>query len=229
MDAISPVWFKPDGSELDNGGLGTPVSGPTRRLTADGINGMTSIGHDTLKTRRTLTVGGKSYDYFSLAEAAKSLGDLSRLPVSLKVLLENVLRFEDGRSYKVEDAKSIVGWREKASSHKEVPFKPARYSDAGLYRRSRRRRSRRDARWHYPVGRRSGEVNSLVPVDLVIDHSIQVDVSATSGAPAKNEELEFERNGERYRFLRWGRRTRSTTSGLCPPAPASATRSTWIT
>ena len=87
---------------------------------------MTAVGHDTLKTRRTLTVEGKEYAYFSLPEAAKTLGDISRLPVSLKVLLENVLRFEDGRSYKVDDAKAIVGWLENASSSKEVPFKPAR-------------------------------------------------------------------------------------------------------
>ncbi len=90
----------------------------------DGIIDMTAIGHDTLKTRRTLTVGGKAYDYYSLPEAAKSLGDLSRLPVSLKVLLENVLRFEDGRSYKVEDAKSIVGWLEKASSSRKYRSSP---------------------------------------------------------------------------------------------------------
>ena len=75
---------------------------------------MTAVGHDTLKTRRTLTVEGKDYEYFSLPEAAKALGDISRLPVSLKVLLENVLRFEDGRSYKTEDAKAIVGWLENA-------------------------------------------------------------------------------------------------------------------
>ena len=87
---------------------------------------MKAIGQDTLKTRRTLTVQGKSYDYFSLPEAAKSLGDISRLPVSLKVLLENVLRFEDGTSYTVDDAKAIAGWLTAAHSDKEVPFKPAR-------------------------------------------------------------------------------------------------------
>ena len=74
---------------------------------------MTAIGKDTLKTSRTLNVAGKEYTYFSLPEAAKTLGDISRLPVSLKVLLENVLRFEDGRSYKVDDAKAIIGWLEK--------------------------------------------------------------------------------------------------------------------
>ena len=83
---------------------------------------MKSVGHDSLKTARTLTVQGKTYTYFSLPEAAKAIGDISRLPVSLKVLLENVLRFEDGRSYTVDDAKAIAGWLAKASSTQEVPF-----------------------------------------------------------------------------------------------------------
>src|ERR1700689_5457038 len=165
---------------------------------------MTSIGHDTLKTRSTLTVGGKSYDYFSLPEAAKTLGDFSRLPVSLKVLLENVLRFEDARTYKVEDAKSIVGWLEKASSSKEVPFKPARIlmQDFTGVPAVVDLAAMRDG--IIRLGGDPAKVNPLVPVDLVIDHSVQVDVFATPDAPAKNEALEFERNGERYRFLRWG-------------------------
>ena len=165
---------------------------------------MTAIGQDTLKTRRTLKVGGKEYDYFSLPEAAMSLGDFSRLPVSLKVLLENVLRFEDGRSYTVDDAKSIVGWLEKASSVREVPFKPARILmqdftgvpavvDLAAMRDGITR-----------LGGNPQKVNPLVPVDLVIDHSVMVDVYATPDALKKNEDIEFERNGERYRFLRWG-------------------------
>ena len=203
MDGKCPVWFKPDQYERDNGGLRLRV-GVCPRSTTDGIIGMTSIGHDTLKTRRTLTVGGKSYDYFSLPEAAKTLGDLSRLPVSLKVLLENVLRFEDGRSYTVDDAKSIVGWLEKASSSKEVPFKPARILmqdftgvpavvDLAAMRDGITR-----------LGGDPNKVNPLVPVDLVIDHSVQVDYFASPDAVQKNEDVEFERNGERYRFLRWG-------------------------
>src|ERR1700687_2871474 len=165
---------------------------------------MTSIGHDTLKTRRTLTVGGKSYDYFSLPEAAKTLGDISRLPVSLKVLLENTLRFEDGRSYKVDDAKAIVGWLEKASSTKEVPFKPARILmqdftgvpgvvDLAAMRDGITR-----------LGGKPEKVNPLVPVDLVIDHSVMVDYAGSADALDKNIAMEFDRNGERYRFLRWG-------------------------
>src|SRR6201996_8718121 len=165
---------------------------------------MTAVGHDTLKTRRTLTVEGKRYDYFSLLEAAKTLGDLSRLPVSLKVLLENVLRFEDGRSYKVDDAKAIAGWLEKASSTKEVPFKPARILmqdftgvpcvvDLAAMRDGITR-----------LGGDPNKVNPLQPVELVIDHSVQVDYFGQANAFQLNAELEFSRNKERYAFLRWG-------------------------
>ena len=165
---------------------------------------MKAIGQDTLKTRRTLTVQGKSYDYFSLTEATKALGDISRLPVSLKVLLENVLRFEDGTSYTVEDAKSIAGWLTAAHSEKEVPFKPARILmqdftgvpavvDLAAMRDGITR-----------LGGSPQKVNPLVPVDLVIDHSVMVDVYARPDALQKNVDIEFERNGERYKFLRWG-------------------------
>ncbi len=165
---------------------------------------MTAVGHDTLATRRTLAVEGKAYDYFSLPEAAKTLGDISRLPVSLKVLLENVLRFEDGRSYKVDDARSIVGWLEQARSTHEVPFKPARILmqdftgvpgvvDLAAMRDGITR-----------LGGDPQKVNPLIPVDLVIDHSVMVDFSATADSQRKNVDVEFERNGERYKFLRWG-------------------------
>jgi aconitate hydratase len=165
---------------------------------------MTAVGRDTLATRRTLTVEGKIYDYFSLPEAAKTLGDISRLPVSLKVLLENVLRFEDGRSYKVDDARSIVGWLEQASSTHEVPFKPARIlmqdftGVPGVVDLA----AMRDG-----IARLGGDpqkVNPLIPVDLVIDHSVMVDFFATADSQLKNVDVEFERNGERYKFLRWG-------------------------
>src|SRR3954468_20006762 len=165
---------------------------------------MTAVGQDTLKTRRTLTVEGKAYEYFSLPEAAKALGDISRLPVSLKVLLENALRFEDGRSYTVDDAKAIVGWLEKGSSTKEVPFKPARIlmQDFTGVPAVVDLAAMRDG--IIRLGGDPAKVNPLVPVDLVIDHSVQVDVFATPDSADKNEQLEFERNGERYRFLRWG-------------------------
>jgi aconitate hydratase len=165
---------------------------------------MTAVGQDTIKSRRTLTVEGKAYDYFSLPEAAKTLGDISRLPVSLKVLLENALRFEDGRSYKTDDAKAIVGWLEKATSSKEVPFKPARILlqdftgvpavvDLAAMRDGLTR-----------LGGNPAKVNPLVPVDLVIDHSVMVDVFGRADALQKNVDIEFERNEERYKFLRWG-------------------------
>ena len=165
---------------------------------------MTSIGHDSIKSRRTLNVEGKAYDYYSLPEAAKTLGDFSRLPVSLKVLLENTLRFEDGRSYTTADAKAIVQWLEKGSSTKEVPFKPARILlqdftgvpavvDLAAMRDGLTR-----------LGGDPNKVNPLVPVDLVIDHSVMIDVFGTADALQKNVDIEFERNEERYKFLRWG-------------------------
>jgi aconitate hydratase len=165
---------------------------------------MKAIGQDTLKTRRTLTAAGKSYDYFSLPEAAKTIGDISRLPVSLKVLLENILRFEDGTSYTVDDAKALAGWLPAATSAKEVPFRPARILmqdftgvpavvDLAAMRDGITR-----------LGGNPNKVNPLVPVDLVIDHSVMVDSFGTADALTKNVDIEFERNGERYTFLRWG-------------------------
>jgi aconitate hydratase len=165
---------------------------------------MKTIGQDSLNTRRTLTVGGKSYDYFSLAEAARTLGDISRLPVCLKVLLENVLRFEDGASYTVDDARAIAGWLTKASSTREVPFKPARIlmQDFTGVPAVVDLAAMRDG--IVRLGGSPARVNPLVPVDLVIDHSVMVDVFGTKDALQKNVELEFARNGERYSFLRWG-------------------------
>ena len=165
---------------------------------------MKTVGHDTLSTRRTLDVGGRRYDYFSIPEAAKRIGNVDRLPVSLKVLLENVLRFEDGRSYKVDDARAIVGWLEQGSSTREVPFKPARIlmQDFTGVPAVVDLAAMRDG-----ITRLNGDpqkVNPLVPVDLVIDHSVMVDVSGTPDALQRNIEIEFERNGERYAFLRWG-------------------------
>jgi aconitate hydratase len=162
------------------------------------------IGHDSLQALKTLEVEGKAYQYFSLPAAAKTLGDISKLPKTLKVLLENVLRFENGGSYKVEDAKSIAGWLEKASSTKEVPFKPARIlmqdftGVPGVVDLA----AMRDGILH--LGGKPEKVNPLVPVDLVIDHSVMVDFAGSADALDKNIKMEFDRNGERYRFLRWG-------------------------
>ena len=165
---------------------------------------MTAIGHDTLKTLKTLDVDGKSYKYFSLAEAEKVLGDISKLPKTLKILLENTLRFENGASYTVDDVKAVIGWLEKASSAKEVPFKPARIlmqdftGVPGVVDLA----AMRDG--IVKLGGNPEKVNPLVPVDLVIDHSVMVDFSASADALQKNIDMEFDRNGERYKFLRWG-------------------------
>ena len=165
---------------------------------------MKSIGQDSLKTAKTLSVAGKTYTYFSIPEAAKTIGDVSRLPVSLKVLLENVLRFEDGLAYTVEDAKSVAGWLVKASSTREVPFKPSRIlmQDFTGVPAVVDLAAMRDGILR--LGGQPSKVNPLVPVDLVIDHSVMVDVSASADSLTKNVDIEFERNGERYSFLRWG-------------------------
>jgi aconitate hydratase len=165
---------------------------------------MRMIGQDSLKTRRTLKVDGKNYEYFSLPEAAKQIGDLSRLPFSLKVLLENILRFEDGRSYTVNDARAVAEWVKAGRSDKEVPFRPARIlmQDFTGVPAVVDLAAMRDGILR--LGGDPQKVNPLVPVDLVIDHSVMVDVSGSAEAMKKNVDIEFERNGERYEFLRWG-------------------------
>jgi len=165
---------------------------------------MRMIGQDSLKTRQTLSVDGKTYHYFSLPAAAKTIGDIARLPYSLKVLLENVLRFENGTSYTVDDAKAIAGWLPAGHSEKEVPFRPARIlmqdftGVPGVVDLA----AMRDG--IIKLGGDPRKVNPLVPVDLVIDHSVMIDFSGTADAEQKNVDIEFERNGERYEFLRWG-------------------------
>ena len=165
---------------------------------------MKLTGQDTLNTRASLTAGGKTYTYFSIPKAAETLGDVSRLPVSLKILLENILRFEDGTSYNVADAHAIAGWLKEASSTKEVPFRPARIlmQDFTGVPAVVDLAAMRDG-----MLRLNGDpqkVNPLVPVDLVIDHSVMVDFYGTASALQQNVSAEFERNGERYAFLRWG-------------------------
>jgi len=161
-------------------------------------------GQDTLKTRSTLTAAGQTFTYFSIPKAAETLGDVSRLPVSLKILLENILRYEDGTSYRVEDAKSIAAWLTQASSTQEVPFRPARIlmQDFTGVPAVVDLAAMRDG-----ILKLNGDpqkVNPLVPVDLVIDHSVMVDFFGTKDSLQKNVAVEFERNGERYAFLRWG-------------------------
>ena len=166
---------------------------------------MNMTGHDSLKTRTTLAAAGKTYSYFSIPAAAKALNaDPSRLPVSLKILLENVLRFENGGTYKVSDAQAVLNWVKEGSSTQEVPFRPARIlmQDFTGVPAVVDLAAMRDG--ITGLGGNPQQVNPLVPVDLVIDHSVMVDFSATPDALEKNVATEFFRNGERYTFLRWG-------------------------
>ena len=170
---------------------------------------MSVTGHDSLKCRRTLDVGGKSYDYFSLeaAAAATGLGDISRLPFSLKVLLENLVRLENGRTVTVDDIKAVGAWLKSRTSEREIVFRPARVlmQDLTGVPAVVDLAAMREAM--AALGGDPQRINPLSPVDLVIDHSVMVDNFATQDAFAKNVKIEFERNGERYAFLRWGQST----------------------
>ena len=168
---------------------------------------MTSIGNDSLNTRRTLSVDGKDYDYFSLPAAAEGgLGDLTCLPYSLKVLLENLLRHEDGRSVTADDIKAVATWLENRRSDQEIAYRPARVlmQDFTGVPAVVDLAAMREAVVN--MGGDPERINPQSPVDLVIDHSVMVDHAGTQEAMAKNIELEFQRNGERYAFLRWGSR-----------------------
>ncbi len=159
---------------------------------------------DSFKSRSSLTVGTRSYDYFSLKEAEKNgLSGISRLPMTLKVLLENLLRHEDGRSVKADDMKAMADWLKDHRSDKEIAFRPARVlmQDFTGVPAIVDLAAMRDAMAH--LGGEPEKINPLVPVDLVIDHSVIVDEFGTPLAFAHNVEREYERNGERYRFLKW--------------------------
>ncbi len=165
---------------------------------------MTTTGHDSLKTRKTLTVDGKQYDYFSLKEAAKTVGDVAKLPYSLKVLLENLLRFEDGRTVKTDDIKAMGQWLKDKKSDREIAYRPARVlmQDFTGVPAVVDLAAMRDAMVH--LGGDPQKINPLANVDLVIDHSVMVDEFGTPAAFKDNVKREFERNMERYVFLRWG-------------------------
>jgi len=161
---------------------------------------------DSFKSRRTLSVGDKSYTYFSLADAAANgLGDVSTLPVTLKILLENLLRAEDGVTVTKADIQAVAGWlANKGSVEHEIAFRPARVlmQDFTGVPAVVDLAAMRDAA--LALNTDPDKVNPLVPVDLVIDHSVMVDNFGSAGAFKKNVDLEYERNGERYQFLRWG-------------------------
>ena len=160
---------------------------------------------DSFDCRKTLSVQGAAYDYFSLPKAQEAgAGNLARLPKSLKILLENLLRWEDGRSARRGDIEALGHWAEQPLAGKEIAFRPARVlmqdftgvpavADLAAMRNAVQ-----------AAGRDPGIVNPLSPVDLVIDHSVMVDRFGSGAAFAANVALEMDRNEERYRFLRWG-------------------------
>ena len=163
------------------------------------------MSQDSFNCRSTLDVDGTEYDYFSLPTAeAAGLGAISRLPMSLKILMENLLRFEDGNSVKVADIEALAGWAEAAPAAEEIAFRPARvlmqdFTGVPGVADLAAMRSAVVAAGHDPR-----IINPLSPVDLVIDHSVMVDEFGSADAFDANVAIEMERNRERYRFLRWG-------------------------
>ena len=160
---------------------------------------------DSFKCRRILKVGAKSFVYFSLKAAEKNgLKGISRLPSSMKILLENLLRHEDGRTVTAADIKAVASWLKTRRSTREIAYRPARVLmqdftgvpavvDLAAMRHALAAR-----------GEKPDAINPQTPVDLVIDHSVMVDHFGTGGAFKRNTALEYKRNGERYKFLRWG-------------------------
>ncbi|MCC6925919.1 aconitate hydratase AcnA [Novosphingobium sp.] len=167
---------------------------------------MTQVGQDTLGTRSTLNVGGKDYAYYSLAKAAEKLGDISRLPFSMKVLLENLLRFEDGGfTVSTQDVQAVVDWQKNPKeSTNEIQYRPARVllQDFTGVPCVVDLAAMRDA--IATLGGDTSKINPLVPVNLVIDHSVMVDEFGHPKAFEENVEIEYHRNMERYDFLKWG-------------------------
>jgi len=160
---------------------------------------------DTFKTRQTLTVGEETVDFFSLpALEAAGFPGVSRLPFSLKILLENLLRREDNGFVKADDIRALASWDLKAPSEKEISFMPARVllQDFTGVPCVVDLAAMRDG--VVALGGRPEQVNPLQPVELVIDHSVQVDHFGRADALQLNSELEYQRNRERYIFLRWG-------------------------
>jgi len=166
---------------------------------------MSGASRDSFNTRKTLTVDGRDYDYFSLPAAQSAgAGAIDKLPMSLKILLENLLRFEDDNTVKRADIEALGNWAVQAPAAEEIAYRPARVlmqdftgvpgvADLAAMRSA-----------VVQAGLDPSIINPLSPVDLVIDHSVMVDSFGSDDAFEDNVELEMERNGERYRFLRWG-------------------------
>ncbi len=164
-----------------------------------------AVSKDSFEVRTTLQAGGRSVDYFSLPELGRSLGlETARLPFSLRILLENLLRTEDGVAVTADDVRALAGWDPAAEPSREIAFTPSRVilqdftGVPAVVDLAAMREAMAD------LGGDPARINPLVPSELVIDHSVQVDSFATLTALQINVQREFERNRERYEFLRWG-------------------------
>ena len=173
---------------------------------------------DSFKCRKKLTVGAKTYEYFSLKAAEKhGLAGISRLPFSMKIVLENLLRNEDGRTVKKADIEAVAAWLDnRGKVEHEIAFRPARVlmQDFTGVPAVVDLAAMRDAM--VALGGDPDKINPLVPVDLVIDHSVVVDYFGTGKSLGQNVKREYEQNQERYRFLKWGQQAFSNFS-VVPP------------
>ncbi|MCA3512713.1 MAG: aconitate hydratase AcnA [Rhodobacter sp.] len=167
-----------------------------------------TVGHDSTKTRKTLTAGGQTFAYYSIPAAeAAGLGAFARLPAALKVVLENMLRFEDGKTVTVDDIRAFAEWGEKGGRNpREIAYRPARVlmQDFTGVPAVVDLAAMRDG--ILGLGGDAQKINPLNPVDLVIDHSVMIDEFGTPRAFQMNVDREYERNMERYAFLKWGQK-----------------------
>ncbi|MCE2738071.1 MAG: aconitate hydratase AcnA [Rhodobacter sp.] len=167
-----------------------------------------TVGHDSTKTRKTLTAGGRTFAYYSIPAAeAAGLGAFARLPAALKVVLENMLRFEDGKTVTVNDIRAFAEWGEKGGRNpREIAYRPARVlmQDFTGVPAVVDLAAMRDG--ILGLGGDAQKINPLNPVDLVIDHSVMIDEFGTPRAFQMNVDREYERNMERYAFLKWGQK-----------------------
>ena len=165
-----------------------------------------TVGHDTSNTRKTLTVGSQSVSYYSIAAATEAgLGDFSKLPAALKVVLENMLRFEDGKTVDVDDIRAFAEWAAQGGKNpREIAYRPARVlmQDFTGVPAVVDLAAMRDG--IVALGGDPDKINPLNPVDLVIDHSVMIDEFGNPRAFQMNVDREYERNMERYTFLKWG-------------------------
>jgi len=178
---------------------------------------MTTVGKNSLDTRSTMDVGGRTYTYYSLKKAAEKIGDVSRLPFSMKVLLENLLRFEDaGATTSVGDIQAIADWVRNPATGKEIQYRPARVllQDFTGVPCVVDLAAMRDA--IKALGGDTTKINPQVPVHLVIDHSVMVDEFGHPRAFEQNVALEYERNYERYDFLKWGAKSLDNFKAVPP-------------